>query len=190
MRKRDLTNQRFGRLVALERIGRTKDGCFIWRCKCDCGRIRDLPLGRLTRRTCKTRSCGCLKGDAAWVDESRRLRAANQRELSAWRQHYRQFKNKAKRRNLVFDMSFESFKAITVQPCHYCGSVDQKNWLSFRGFMLHANGIDRKDPKLAYVQDNCLPCCRACNITKNDWPYEEFLAHCRRIAARHPEEPA
>jgi len=38
--KRDLIGQRFGRLVVLEKTDkRDKSGCFIWKCKCDCGNI-------------------------------------------------------------------------------------------------------------------------------------------------------
>ena len=33
----DLTGQRFGRLVVLERCGVSKNGYVLWRCKCDCG---------------------------------------------------------------------------------------------------------------------------------------------------------
>ena len=34
----NLTNQRFGNLVALEPTDfRASDGCIQWRCKCDCG---------------------------------------------------------------------------------------------------------------------------------------------------------
>ena len=34
---RDLTGQRFGRLVAVERIGSSAKGNATWKCVCDCG---------------------------------------------------------------------------------------------------------------------------------------------------------
>lgn len=48
----DVTNQRFGRLVALK----YKDGK--WRCKCDCGKFKWVGVTFL--RIGNTRSCGCL----------------------------------------------------------------------------------------------------------------------------------
>ena len=55
----DLTGKRFGRLVALEKVGNHKTSkCAMWRCKCDCGKEK------ITNSQClregKTLSCGCL----------------------------------------------------------------------------------------------------------------------------------
>ena len=55
----DLTNKRFGSLICLQPIGKTKHGYTLWRCVCDCGNecsvsSRDLLDG-------STKSCGCLK---------------------------------------------------------------------------------------------------------------------------------
>lgn len=63
MCKRDLTGQRFGRLVVIEHAGRKRTEN-VWRCKCDCGRETDVLTGLLVHG--KTRSCGCLQ------DETRR----------------------------------------------------------------------------------------------------------------------
>lgn len=50
--KVDLTGQRFGRLVALERINGK------WKCQCDCGNIKYISTGNLNNNG--TKSCGCL----------------------------------------------------------------------------------------------------------------------------------
>lgn len=55
----DLTNQRYGKLVALEKTDMRKDGRVVWKCICDCGNeylcdTHSLQEGR-------TKSCGCLK---------------------------------------------------------------------------------------------------------------------------------
>ena len=34
----DITGERFGKLVAIFVVGKTKAGKTIWRCKCDCGK--------------------------------------------------------------------------------------------------------------------------------------------------------
>lgn len=67
----DMTGQRFGRVVVLERSGtyRYPDyGCqAVWRCRCDCGTVFETLGGNL--RGGGTRSCGCLR--------SERMRAYN-----------------------------------------------------------------------------------------------------------------
>ena len=57
----DVTGWRFGRLVALERVGRSPEGRAVWRCGCDCGRTTDVRLNHL--RSGDTRSCGCLAAE-------------------------------------------------------------------------------------------------------------------------------
>lgn len=58
MNVKDLTGQRFGRLVAIEPTKQRNRGAVVWRCKCDCG------TECLTTSTSLIRgkkSCGCLK---------------------------------------------------------------------------------------------------------------------------------
>jgi len=56
---RDLTGQRFGRLVALKPTEERKNGYVVWECKCDCGNNAYVPTSLLTSGN--TSSCGCLK---------------------------------------------------------------------------------------------------------------------------------
>lgn len=60
MKLKDLTGQRFGRLVAIEAVGR-KNRSVLWRCKCDCGNVKDVSAKHLTEGSIK--SCGCLVSD-------------------------------------------------------------------------------------------------------------------------------
>lgn len=58
--KRDLTNQRFGRLVALYSTeNRDSKGSVFWHCRCDCGKELDVTQDGLVYGS--YRSCGCLK---------------------------------------------------------------------------------------------------------------------------------
>lgn len=56
--RKDITNQRFGRLVALYPTEGRQGGKIIWLCKCDCGNEVKVPIDRLTGKN--TQSCGCL----------------------------------------------------------------------------------------------------------------------------------
>ena len=55
----DLTGQRFGRLVVIERSTNTKSGHPRWLCACDCGH-QTIVDAKSLRRGCTT-SCGCFR---------------------------------------------------------------------------------------------------------------------------------
>ena len=55
----DLTNKRFGKLVAKRNTWQTEDGSssFLWECQCDCGNICYIPANELNAH--RIYSCGC-----------------------------------------------------------------------------------------------------------------------------------
>lgn len=59
----DLTGQHFGRLTALEIVGRAKNRGCQWLCECTCGDHTIVSISSL--RSGKTKSCGCLLRDHA-----------------------------------------------------------------------------------------------------------------------------
>ena len=56
---KDITGQRFGKLVAIECVGTNTDHKAIWKCKCDCGNTVNV-IGRHLRIGATT-SCGCVR---------------------------------------------------------------------------------------------------------------------------------
>ena len=60
---KDLTGQRFGRLVVIALDGKTSNGNAKWLCQCDCGLIVEV-MGKNLRDGC-TKSCGCLHNELA-----------------------------------------------------------------------------------------------------------------------------
>ena len=59
MKKVDATGKRFGKLVAIKRIGVVNKNS-IWECNCDCGRVITIPLYSLKR----AKSCGCVRSSS------------------------------------------------------------------------------------------------------------------------------
>ena len=57
---KDITGQRFGRLVAIQRVGSNKQGLAVWQFQCDCGKVIE-KVGREVWRG-NTSSCGCFYG--------------------------------------------------------------------------------------------------------------------------------
>ena len=62
MDKINLLNKKFGRLLVIKDLNKTKNESAIWLCKCDCGKLTEV------RSRClkfgKTKSCGCLLKEA------------------------------------------------------------------------------------------------------------------------------
>lgn len=54
---KDISGQKFGKLTALYRIGKTERNESLWFCECDCGNQSVVIYGLLTSN--KTKSCGC-----------------------------------------------------------------------------------------------------------------------------------
>lgn len=55
---KDIANQKFGLLTALEPTKERKFQQIVWKCQCECGNIIYVPIGQLTSGG--TQSCGCL----------------------------------------------------------------------------------------------------------------------------------
>lgn len=58
----DLTGQRFGRLIVVDRAKNNKFNQVCWICQCDCGNTTVVIGSRLMQG--KTKSCGCLQKEA------------------------------------------------------------------------------------------------------------------------------
>jgi len=56
---KDLTSQRFGKLVALRPTEERSGGYIVWECKCDCGETAYVMSRSLVKGN--TKSCGCLR---------------------------------------------------------------------------------------------------------------------------------
>ena len=55
---KDLTGQKFGKLLVIEQTDKRSYRNVIFKCQCDCGNIIEVPSSRLIQG--KTTSCGCL----------------------------------------------------------------------------------------------------------------------------------
>lgn len=55
---KNISGNRYGRLIAIEPVYKDKFNQMIWKCKCDCGKETFTTVNRLASG--KTKSCGCL----------------------------------------------------------------------------------------------------------------------------------
>lgn len=91
------------------------------------------------------------------------------------RSSFTSYKNRAKKKELVFEMDEDLFLALCNKPCYYCHRVNT---------VLHKNGVDRLDNSIGYTKENCVSCCSECNSMKSDIDIQTFLNNCKLISAR------
>lgn len=56
-----MLGERFGKLIVIEKLSRkASNGCHFFKCKCDCGGLKEIVGSDLRRFKKPTRSCGCI----------------------------------------------------------------------------------------------------------------------------------
>lgn len=159
---KDITGQRFGRLVVLNRAQSKRGTEAWWLCRCDCG---NEPIVRgVTLRRGKTVSCGC------YGIEVRRAAVAVYRPKL--RDRLRQYRHNARTRELSWNLSFEEFEELFDGSCAYCG-------------LTPAEGVDRINNLLGYEAANAASCCYICNRAKNNLTEEQWKTWLTRIIAHN-----
>ena len=169
----DLTGRKFGRLTVIERSYPNRNEGTVWLCKCECG-TEKIIRGHSLRRGL-TKSCGCL------LKEFHRLNFG----LASMHSLIRKYKERARKRKLEFNLTEEQFKEITQKDCYYCGAKPnniyrQKNC---NGDYVY-NGLDRVDNAKGYIINNVVPCCKICNLAKNNLTLQEFKDWIKKISEK------
>lgn len=142
---KDLTGQRFGRLVVTAEAERGKDRKRRWICRCDCGGETTTDTHRLTGGL--TKSCGCLTRESA---RARHLMHGGKgtRLYNIWRNARQRCRNPK-----TPDFHLYGGRGVSFSPVW-------DNFEKFRAWAL-ANGyrddltLDRIDPDGDYSPDNC-----------------------------------
>lgn len=153
----DLTNQRFGRLVALERLEPLKSGDgYRWKCICDCGSIC-IRKTRLLRHGESVKSCGCYISDLNKAKPKSRssmnikhgaLSRGKTKEYSIWSSMIQRCTNENHK-------SYKNYGAKGVTVCSEW-SNSFENFLTDMGKIPTNNHtIDRINNTQGYSKDNC-----------------------------------
>lgn len=109
--------------------------------------------------------------------------------VSSFNRLVRQYKANAKRREMEFDLTDEQMRNLTSGICAYCGappSCVMKSDDSHGEYVY--NGIDRMDPAVGYVVDNCATCCTVCNRAKGTMTLEAWVLWLQRVCTNQNEE--
>lgn len=150
-------------------------------CKCECGVIKyidkyEVQNGQL--------SCGCM------MRELLSERGNKNRTEAIYKNLYNsKIKSISKKRNMNYDLTLEEFISIINQPCYYCKEESsnthydkkRRDGTYISDTVVYCNGIDRLNPKVGYIRDNVVPCCRFCNTAKMSMDVKEFQLYIAKL---------
>lgn len=171
----DITGQRFGRLIVVER-DRSEHGQRYWRLRCDCGNEHVAQGTHL--KSGSVQSCGCLQGGTTATLFN------GLGEIGG--QHWNRIAKAAVRRSrtLPYDLTIEQGWALFLKQNRRCALTGRQ--LSFK-FTPGSNGVttaslDRIDSDHGYVLDNVQWVHKDLNMMKSNMPQSEFITWCKRVA--------
>jgi hypothetical protein len=149
---------------------------YYYLCKCDCGKERITAKEWILNGDVK--SCGCYRYKLSGIKHRKDKYYASAKGI------YELKKANAKRRNIIFDLTFNEFINISSQKCYFCGNHPnyfiKSHKEKYYGIFKY-NGLDRINNHKGYTTNNVVPCCKYCNYAKNDLSITKFLNHIKKI---------
>lgn len=135
--------QRFGRLVVISRIGTSKCGSIILRCRCDCGNYTD--SWSTTLRDGTAQSCGCLNNEHRLAATTKHGKVRS-RVYSSWCSMLSRCENEN-------NAAFKDYGGRGITVCEQWH--DFRNFLSDMGLPPEGMTIDRIAVNGNYEPENC-----------------------------------
>ena len=193
---KNLTGKRFGSLVAMHYVGRTRSPMGIrtmWMFKCDCGEEVSRAITNIVRGT--TNSCGCKK--SYLISDAKRLPNFAEVFNRAFGAHV----HAAIKRGYTTDLTREQYIAIIKKPCIYCGKFSKRKTQCLtrkkgikmpdpdRVERVNANSVDRINNEPFYNLGNSVPACFTCQTMKSTMSAGRFFEKCREILLFQESNP-
>lgn len=145
----DLTGQRFGRLVVLERAANDKWGHHKWLCRCNCEDRNEVIVAGNSLKSRRTRSCGCLLKE--WA--TRRFTTHGHAKRGKTTRTYLSWVGMIQRCRNPNDKYYKDYGGRGITVC--------KRWEKFPNFLEdmgespHRYQIDRENNNKGYSKENC-----------------------------------
>ena len=133
-----------------------------------CGKDFEMFKTRYGKESIKCTKCNInqAKQDDKRKDRVRNFKEEKRKNIQGY---FTDYVRAASKRGYEMNIDFETFSALVIAPCHYCGHyTDQET-----------NGIDRVDNLQGYSKENCVTACWKCNRIKHAYHKEFFLEKCR-----------
>jgi hypothetical protein len=100
--------------------------------------------------------------------------------VNRMRGNYTDYKQRALKKGLDFELSNNEFVELSSRPCYYCKKENEKK---------HSNGLDRTKNDIGYTLTNVVACCAECNSMKASLSDTTFIDQCKVITNRFIDTP-
>lgn len=143
---KDITGQKFGKLIAIKCIKRDKYNRAIWLCKCDCGNLTEVKIGSLTSGN--TKSCGCLRKETTIKSHTKHNKCSTRLYRIYYNMRSRCYYRKSNR--------YKNYGARGIKICDewLTDFMNFYNWAMNNGYQ-EGLTIDRIDTNGNYEPGNC-----------------------------------
>lgn len=149
----------------------------MWLCQCDCGKKSKATENHL--KAGARVSCGCRIHREKYLLPIEELCAQDR---------LAQYRKGARQRGYEFELTKQDFMNMLFEKCYYCNSEPYNTFKMREGSRVQTekrsvnyNGIDRIDNNKGYVLENCVTCCKNCNVMKMQLELDEFKEHITKI---------
>lgn len=155
---KDLTGQTFGRLTVIGRAGKLSNGAALWRCKCECGQIKDASTSHLTGGF--VQSCGCLNREKTSERTVKRCTTHGDSRHGKYKRLYGVWHNMRDRCLNPKHHAYSSYGGRGITICQeWSDYTTFKSWAIGAGYNPDAPygelTLDRIDCNKGYSPDNC-----------------------------------
>jgi hypothetical protein len=177
LRRQDLTDQKFGRLIAKTFAGLDNHGHSVWLCECECGKTCEILATKLN--TGSTKSCGCLFIDG--------LKSRYKGGKYITGKEFGLIRYRAKRENLEFDIFVQDIEDLYEQQdkkCILSGwpiCFNERRQRAGKTNLGQAS-VDRIDSSKGYTKDNIQIVHKDINSAKSDRSDKYFIELCCAVA--------
>ena len=146
---KNLSGQRFGRLLVIERMQNNKHGKSQWRCRCDCGNEVVVVAGNLLSGN--TTSCGCYRSEL--TAKKNKLNATHRKSNT---RIYQIWTNMRRRCNSPTCDAYPLYGGRGITVCDTWGKdfTAFQDWALSHGYRENLT-IDRIDNDKGYSPENC-----------------------------------
>lgn len=92
------------------------------------------------------------------------------------------YKRNSLDRGRPFELTEDDFISMSQANCYYCGAKPSNSYnMKGSNGAFKYNGLDRVDNSLGYSVNNCVPCCKMCNVAKSTRSVNDFLTWAHRV---------